>query len=262
MDHKKGLTLAQLAKLAYSTDIFMVTAEARKIDSKFSCYLTKVGAFNHFYKFVTNDSINIIFPGTRSPTSKEGIDDALLDAACVMVPCDVWFPTIKFAFKTAKYRMHFGFLHRADTVYPQVLSSILSEENYDKKAVYVCGHSLGGAVAGIVGWALAESLRPNTVVTFGSPKIGNEAFSRTLTNRMDVIRYINSGDIITQLPVRSMTGLLFSSYGQRVDIGDPNTWPSMSIEAMAKADIVSGIRHSIDLYIANIQTLINGGTYV
>jgi hypothetical protein len=61
------------------------------------------------------------------------------------------------------------------------------------------GHSLGAALATLLAARLVEEDRPTELVTFGSPRVGDEALAfslRTLTIR----RYVNCTDAVAQLP--------------------------------------------------------------
>lgn len=60
--------------------------------------------------------------------------------------------------------------------------------------VYYTGHSRGAALATLA----ARFLPPDRLVTFGSPRIGNKAFSAAV--KCCVERFVHGGDLVTRLP--------------------------------------------------------------
>lgn len=63
--------------------------------------------------------------------------------------------------------------------------------------VTICGHSLGGALATLLAAELAAPL----LVTFGSPRVGDDAFALWAETRIgEVVRYSNQHDIVPTLP--------------------------------------------------------------
>ena len=88
-------------------------------------------------------------------------------------------------------RVHAGFCdaferHHAD------LSSWLAAH---RERSIVTGHSLGGALATLA----ASVFKPARLVTFGTPRVGDHEFARTL-NDVDCLRYVDCCDIVTRLP--------------------------------------------------------------
>ena len=91
----------------------------------------------------------------------------------------------------------------------QELERILSESNGH---LYLTGHSLGGAVATLLGARLvAAGADPDklSIVTFGTPSVGNTAFAEEYGCRLDVSRYTMGGDL-----VKNALQLLKSGYVQ------------------------------------------------
>ena len=91
----------------------------------------------------------------------------------------------------------------------QELERILSESNGH---LYLTGHSLGGAVATLLGARLvAAGADPDklSIVTFGAPSVGNTAFAEEYGCRLDVSRYTMGGDL-----VKNALQLLKSGYVQ------------------------------------------------
>lgn len=106
--------------------------------------------------------------------------------------------------------VHWGFLKQAQSVTdksaPQYnLQNVLSSLNggAEPAHIFVTGHSLGAAVATLIGpWAALQWPAADVrVSTFGSPQVGNEAFAqayRSLVGRQ--YRVVNEADIVPALP--------------------------------------------------------------
>lgn len=71
------------------------------------------------------------------------------------------------------------------------------------RTVWFTGHSLGAALATL---AAARAERINGLYTFGSPRVGDEAFAVALVNRLagrglEHYRFVNGSDLVTTVPV-------------------------------------------------------------
>ena len=78
----------------------------------------------------------------------------------------------------------------------EVLRQIWAESNGH---LYITGHSLGGAVATLLGARLvAAGADPDklSIVTFGAPSVGNTAFAEEYGCRLDLSRYTMGGDFV------------------------------------------------------------------
>lgn len=128
----------------------------------------------------------VCFRGTSSGT------DALVD--------------LKFR-KTEAYggegRVHRGFKGSLDSVWPE-LEDVVKELGKDKP-LFICGHSLGAALALLSAYRFAvNSYQVEAVSTYGSPRVGNKRFKEVFNDLLEdkTFIHINNKDIVTQMPLR------------------------------------------------------------
>lgn len=94
------------------------------------------------------------------------------------------------------WAVHLGFLWEFNQIWPMIRSRQI------KYPVYVTGHSLGGALATLVGMALKRVEGVQThVVTFGSPRVGDQEFVKAFESYVQSsVRVVHAWDIIPRLP--------------------------------------------------------------
>ena len=91
-------------------------------------------------------------------------------------------------------RLHRGFRSEASIIY-----DIISRNNSLQRTVHVTGHSLGGAIASIIGrWLHLAGGHDVTVFSFGAPSVSNSKFPYGKPRHW---RVANETDPITFLPV-------------------------------------------------------------
>tara|TARA_B100000902_G_scaffold218630_1_gene207771 strand:- start:1161 stop:1976 length:816 start_codon:yes stop_codon:yes gene_type:complete len=98
--------------------------------------------------------------------------------------------------------VHSGFWEEANKVYPGILKAVKAGRK-NKEKVYVCGHSLGGAMAVLVAEMLCHDKIPvEELKTFGQPRVGTRAFRRHLEGCKigSYHRYVNNNDIVPRVP--------------------------------------------------------------
>lgn len=85
------------------------------------------------------------------------------------------------------------------------------------------GHSLGAALATLLAARLADGERPIELVTFGSPRVGDEALAASLGSLM-VRRYVNCTDAVAALPppliYSHVRGLHYIDRDGMIHVGD------------------------------------------
>lgn len=90
--------------------------------------------------------------------------------------------------------VHLGFKNALDRVWT-AMQPALDELDKLHCPVFYAGHSLGAALA-----TLAAARRPpRALYTFGSPRVGDNAFKATLAGKQ-VYRVVNNLDLVTTLP--------------------------------------------------------------
>ena len=89
-----------------------------------------------------------------------------------------------------------GFAKAARRLMPKCLSECMARD-IDEKEITLTGHSLGGAVALIVGALMVrDEIKPKQIVTFGAPKCGK----LKLLKRVPVTCYRHGKDVVPMVP--------------------------------------------------------------
>lgn len=91
-------------------------------------------------------------------------------------------------------RAHAGFAKATRGVLPQLLDW-LAGEGSPRSRLVLTGHSLGAALATLS----ATILKPDLLVTLGSPRVGDADFVAVLAG-INIVRLVDGCDVVTQLP--------------------------------------------------------------
>ena len=94
-------------------------------------------------------------------------------------------------------KVHRGFKEEVDEIWPH----IEKELEANKKPIWFCGHSLGGAMANIcAGRCMLSYIKtePEELFTYGSPRIGCQRYVNYVS--LKHYRFVNNNDIVTRLP--------------------------------------------------------------
>ena len=110
--------------------------------------------------------------------------------------------------------MHRGFRTASNAIYRDVRPRL--KKGY---TTYLTGHSLGGAVAAILGIYLqVDGVKLGGIYTFGQPKFTNVAGARKYEN-LPILRVINQNDTVALLPDKNGQGnQVFAHIGPAINI--------------------------------------------
>jgi len=98
--------------------------------------------------------------------------------------------------------VHSGFRGELDKLWSHIqtlLSDITSESD---KILYICGHSLGAAMATICTSRIEEFRSVEELYTFGSPRAGTRSFVNAIKTKH--WRFVNNNDVVTTVPLALM----------------------------------------------------------
>ena len=95
--------------------------------------------------------------------------------------------------------VHSGFRGELDKLWSHI--EPIADEHNDKK-LYICGHSLGAAMATICTSRIEEFRSVEELYTFGSPRAGTRSFVRGIKSTH--WRFVNNNDVVTTVPLALM----------------------------------------------------------
>ena len=136
---------------------------------------------------VENNNIYVVCRGTSS------CQDVISDLKIWRKKCDYLQNTL----------IHSGFLEQYDSIREHVNNEIDLLINETIKRVVFCGHSLGAALATIAAldYKIQHAASEVICVTFASPRVGNNSFSKLFNKTVDVSnRIVYHRDPVTFLP--------------------------------------------------------------
>lgn len=165
----------------------------------------------------TTNSMIVLFKGTTTTyewlsvdfqVDQKGVGGGDRSRTALHMPR--WLKARRRATNALDIRVHRGFLDYYDKIREQILACI--SENNDCN-VYLCGHSLGAAMATLCTMDLLSGLRskePSRVwtVTAGCPRVGNAglgAFFQQKCSKLFNLR--NTADLVPTLPWATMPSL-------------------------------------------------------
>lgn len=250
-------TAACLIKKLYAGEAqFLSAAEAEKV-TVISVKNTETDTQAYVQHIQGTGIVSITFPGTES------IRDVLTDIQYDFIP---WEGIDK---------VHRGFSIAASSVLPGIISAL---DTINPVYIAINGHSLGAALAEMVGFALRKrGYNAVLIIGFEPPrwtdKAGSEAFSKLIG--ADSYRTQNEGDFIPHLPFADWgycqvgNELRFNNDGsvvfngpEMVELSSKDGLPMLAQKEAQLGLSICPPSHSIDTVISNLESWINSGAKV
>ena len=165
---------AEMARIAY-LDGKQAKPKFKEMGFTYHKFFDVEGAQCHIVR--NKENIVIAFRGTE-PTE---ISDVLADLNAW--PDKAW---------NGNGMVHNGFQNELEKLWPDITAYL---EAYPKQDLYICGHSLGAAMATICASRLPQAKH---LFTYGSPRAGTGKFVKSII--VPHTRVVNNNDIVTGVP--------------------------------------------------------------
>ncbi|MCK4825736.1 lipase family protein, partial [bacterium] len=134
--------------------------------------------------------------------------------------------------------VHDGFNEAFKSMEPQLINFMGELKNYKVHTVNCIGHSLGGAIATICGeWVRMTYGRGTKIYTFGSPRVGLEAFSSYCTASVgasNIYRAYHKTDIVPCIPTWPFFHTPIPGSGRDYYLPSPGVIPMAEYHGMDK----------------------------
>ena len=150
--------------------------------------------------------------------------------------------------------VHGGFGRGGEALYAKIAPTIAG----DRRLISIVGHSLGGALAQVLGGLIAarQPGRRFRVVAFGAPRVGflNPWLGRLLRQGVEAVEYARAGDIVPELPMQPPFNhpTRPRAIGEAVD----GTAKALALfDAIARIGREIPANHSIQRYAADLAAL-------
>lgn len=178
LDLQKANKFAQMASIAYKDD---AKADFKALGYTKHIFLDNDGAQCHIVW--NNKEAAICFRGTEPDELSDVLAD--LNAWPKKSMTDGW--------------VHSGFRGELDKLWDSILVEL--KKLKDKK-LFICGHSLGAAMATICTSRVEEFTEVAGLYTYGSPRAGTKSFVKGI--KTEHWRFVNNNDVVTAVPLALM----------------------------------------------------------
>lgn len=170
-------------------------------------------------------------------TNQRFISNWLVDATICLEPIPVDWGGGYCKDVVDRCRAHAGFTHAAETLMPYVVEAI---RDYGCKELVVTGHSLGGSVALLMGFAIKNTqtdIRLAGAYTFEAPRVVDAVLAGAMEKSgYDVVRVTQGEDGVSLAPSYDFKGHRYKHVGREIFFLDLNGVRSTRTCASAACD--------------------------
>jgi hypothetical protein len=184
--------MTRLAELAYD-DPRIIQARCQGWALETESYSVNANKVDTQYFFAYNrDTLVLCFRGTEA----SNLADLQTDADFKLSPCS-W---------AGDLQVHSGFQRALDAAWPELRARLANL--HKNRYLWICGHSLGGALAMLAAHRLIRerkempALKIGGLYTSGQPRCGNRRFAEELERALGdrICRIVNNRDAVTMVP--------------------------------------------------------------
>jgi hypothetical protein len=159
------------------------------------------------YLAQSDEFLILAFRGSEKPTGLDGLQDWLLTNANNFLILPEGDLGIDFAAAGVGARFHRGFISALGSIWAPVFAAVNKALEEKERPLFVCGHSLGGALAQLASWRLQKNyVAVEQLYTFGAPMVGNDAAAAAFDKEFagKIFRFVDTPDLVPRLPTVSL----------------------------------------------------------
>ncbi len=263
LQHAAGL--AEFARLAYR-DEQDVDARIQQWGGQLTTWIDDTEIDTQAFIATNAEHIILSFRGTE-----KNVKDITTDLE-FKKSCPSWATNIT---------IHHGFNKAFSPAVQKAIQQTLS--TLSGKRLWVCGHSLGGALASVAGaWLTTQQHHVHGILTIGQPRTGDIDFKNWYDNTLGLqskhLRFTNDHDMVPHVPPRFVhyhhvgTHLHFDEHGT-LQHNPPQwlQWVDTAVDTMMENDnwkerlstVAERFKgdHNTDLYVERIRTAYHTSTH-
>lgn len=155
-------------------------------------------------------------------TNPEYLSNLLVDASTCLNPLSAEWGG-EYCEGSQDCRAHDGFKHATGVLMPDVEQAI---RDFGCKELVVTGHSHGGAIAMLLGFAIKNThpdIQVEGAYTFDSPRLANTALAEAMEKSgYDVVRVTKQDDPVSLIPIYDIKGQRYKHVGREIFFSELN----------------------------------------